>query len=814
MKRVLLILLFIFIFAPQLKSQNTFRFINFEGAGWVTAVKYSSDGSRLYARTDVGGVFRSDNSGANWNFISTYATTIGGLMTQGIAIHPNNQSILLLCCGTSYLDSDPGRGIWKTTDGGLTWVQVLQNINFSGNDDIRWGGECIIFDPSNSNILYAGGRESGLFKSTDAGDSWTQFAAPSIISGNISTITFRNGSPQEIWVGSESSSGTGGVWRTTNGGNSWTQMRTASQIENIVSRIIVKSDGAAFVAYNDKLVKYSSGIWTNFNDFTSGQGNFCALHFIGSENTIIAGRMDYTRLSQDGGQTFPTLLNLNILPPLAKHSFFWTTIQWARNEFMQNPANGNEWFISGGFGCFKSTDAGQNWHFSTGGINIPVMYRTHFHSTNPNFIFTAMGDLTFARITDGGSTGEVMDYPLVYQYGVQTNITNGTVILTTPASPNKQYVGGGNDYSVIEPGLFVTTNNGSSFTRLVPNGLPNTTANRPVLDGVASNTNADMIIVFIGGNYDQTIGSDQGVFWSSDGGNNFTRANGLSSNIFAPNIYSSSYMLGKDPFNTLKRYGYFLGNGGGFYESNDEGRNWILKNQVVNGFKEPGTLCVHPDVQNMFYLAITNSGLYKTTDGGISWNSEPGWQSAEQVDSRGNLIAVFGERTGDQFNKIYISSNSGNLWTVLTNQNHRLPNTTSLVINPYNSNQLWIGTSGNGIFIYDGLTIGIKNISSEVPTKFVLFQNYPNPFNPATNIKFDVPKGAKGQMTNVKIIIFDLLGREAAILVNASLLPGTYEANWDASNFPSGVYFYKLESRQAGSLTGNYAETKKMVLIK
>lgn len=802
MKTILFTVLIVLFSAYALRSQGSFRPINFEGAGWVTAVKYSSDGSKLYARTDVGGVFRSDNTGANWNFIATFSTSIGGLMVQGIAIQPGNPSVVLICSGTSYLDSDPNKGIWKTTDGGLTWTHVLQSINFSGNDDIRWGGECIVFDPSNSSVLYAGGRESGLYKSTDAGNTWTQIATSGVISGNISTITFRNGNPLEIWVGSESETGDAGVWRSTNGGSSWIQMRTSAQIENIVFRIIVKSDGTAFVAYNDKLVKYSSGKWTNFSDFISGQGSLAALHFMGSENTIIAGRMDYTRLSTDGGQTFPTILSMNIIPPPAKHSYWWTTIQWARNEFMQNPSNPNEWFISGGFGCLKSTNAGQNWRFSTNGINIPVMYRTHFHDTDPNMIYTSMGDLTFARIIDGGSSGEVQDYPLVYQYGVQENITNGNVIFSSSANPNKQYVGGGNDYSANQPALFITTNNGSNFTRLVPNGLPNTTPDRSILDGVVSNSDANKIIVFIGGNYDQTIGSDQGVFWSSDGGNNFTRASGLSNNIFAPNIFSYSYMLGKDPYNTLKRYGYFLGNGGGFYVSNDEGKNWVLMNQVVSGFKNPGTLSINPDVQNLFYLAISGSGLFVTTDGGNSWNNEPGWVSAEQVDSRGNLIVAFGEKTGDQFNKIYASTNSGNSWGEITDQNHRLPNTTSLTINPYNHNQLWIGTAGSGIFIFEGLTIGIRRISSGIPKSFELYQNFPNPFNPKTVINFSIHQKAL-----VKIMIYDILGKEVKTILNEIKIRGEYSVDFDASLLSSGVYFYRMVS-------DHFSDCKKMVLIK
>jgi hypothetical protein len=112
--------------------------------------------------------------------------------------------------------------------------------------------------------------------------------------------------------------------------------------------------------------------------------------------------------------------------------------------------------------------------------------------------------------------------------------------------------------------------------------------------------------------------------------------------------------------------------------------------------------------------------------------------------------------------------------------------------------------------------IGIQSVYSSVPDKFYLCQNYPNPFNPTTKIKFSIPTPlsppfAKGGRTQsggfVTLKIYDVLGREIAVLVNKRLQPGTYEVDWDASNYPSGVYFYRLSA-------GEYSESKKMVLIK
>ena len=103
--------------------------------------------------------------------------------------------------------------------------------------------------------------------------------------------------------------------------------------------------------------------------------------------------------------------------------------------------------------------------------------------------------------------------------------------------------------------------------------------------------------------------------------------------------------------------------------------------------------------------------------------------------------------------------------------------------------------------------IGIRNISEIVPSSYSLYQNYPNPFNPVTNIQFDIPSKDKSQNSKVKLVVYDILGKEIATLVNEQLQPGTYEVTFDGSNLVSGVYFYKLNS-------GDFSETKKMLLIK
>jgi hypothetical protein len=97
---------------------------------------------------------------------------------------------------------------------------------------------------------------------------------------------------------------------------------------------------------------------------------------------------------------------------------------------------------------------------------------------------------------------------------------------------------------------------------------------------------------------------------------------------------------------------------------------------------------------------------------------------------------------------------------------------------------------------------GIHQISQVIPDRIKMHNNYPNPFNPTTIIRYDLSKN-----DFVKLVVFDILGREVASLVNEKQSAGVYEVNWDASVYPSGVYFYRL-------VTDGFTDTKKMILLK
>ncbi|MCZ6702985.1 MAG: T9SS type A sorting domain-containing protein, partial [Ignavibacteria bacterium] len=103
--------------------------------------------------------------------------------------------------------------------------------------------------------------------------------------------------------------------------------------------------------------------------------------------------------------------------------------------------------------------------------------------------------------------------------------------------------------------------------------------------------------------------------------------------------------------------------------------------------------------------------------------------------------------------------------------------------------------------IWDSVIVSVDE-QSENPFSFILNQNYPNPFNPTTSIRY-----ALSNRQYVTIKVYDVQGTMVAALVNEEQPASSYEVEWNASNFPSGVYFYQLK-------TGSFVQTKKMMLLK
>jgi photosystem II stability/assembly factor-like uncharacterized protein len=225
--------------------------------------------------------------------------------------------------------------------------------------------------------------------------------------------------------------------------------------------------------------------------------------------------------------------------------------------------------------------------------------------------------------------------------------------------------------------------------------------------------------------------------------------------------------------------------------TSDGGANWSF---VYNGTPSQITFKI-ADVNSDTMIAVGQAGnILRTNNSGLNWsNLTFGSYNLNNITMLNNSLAY---AVGQ--NVIIKTTNTGDNWNV-----QYAPSSNLQAVYFLNAQTGWAcGTQGKLFKTTNGGTTAINKNGGPVSDKFSLSQNYPNPFNPVTNIKFEMPKSAM-----VKLVVYDLLGREITTLVNEELSPGIYEVSWVGSNYPSGVYFYLLT-------TGGFSESKKMVMIK
>lgn len=343
-------------------------------------------------------------------------------------------------------------------------------------------------------------------------------------------------------------------------------------------------------------------------------------------------------------------------------------------------------------------------------------------------------------------------------------------------------------------GVFLSTNNGESWVQ--------TSLTAPVIQSLLVNGNTVFAGTSISGVY---LSTNNGSSWIQTPLNNHTinalavKGNTVFAGSDSTGVYKTTNngaswvaagLTGTTVYSLAEGGGLILAglNNFGVRVSTDEGISWIttvINNTTVFDFAHNGSTV---------FAGTFNGGVYKSTNYGLNWV-----QSAFNEELTGTL-SVSGNNVfaGTFASGVFVSTDNGISWTQ-RNEGLTINNAEcSAILNNY----IFIGGQHSVFRRPLSELIGIQQISHEAPDSFSLTQNYPNPFNPVTNINFQLSKSAF-----VRLTVFDMLGKEVEVLVNEELRAGTYNTDWNASNYASGVYFYRLEA-------GDFSDIRKMVLVK
>ncbi|MFA3784011.1 T9SS type A sorting domain-containing protein, partial [Melioribacteraceae bacterium 4301-Me] len=238
----------------------------------------------------------------------------------------------------------------------------------------------------------------------------------------------------------------------------------------------------------------------------------------------------------------------------------------------------------------------------------------------------------------------------------------------------------------------------------------------------------------------------------------------------------------------------------GIWISDDDAKSWRRPHPNLDG--RLGTLFRSMAEYNHILIGRAEDGTFVSYNDGETWNKILGpvfYTSTGQrlfIDSYTNVFASpsIGYLTGGE--KMLWSWDLSN-WEVLFPDSADISDVYGIVeIQP---DKILVSASG-GLYLLKMTALNPVE-EKEITTSFSLSQNYPNPFNPTTTIRFSLPKSSK-----VKLIVFDVLGKEIATLVNGELDQGEHSVVFNAQNLPSGVYLYKLTA-------GDFVQTRKMLLL-
>ena len=738
-----------------------------------------------WAVGDLGALIKTTDGGLNWITEETNTTT-------PILKVNSYDGQIVIAAGFSGL-------ILRSTDGGESWTQMT-----SGVTGDLWGLQML-----NYTLGWACGKSNSLIKTTDAGLTWQRIYTPGYTS-DYWWIDFMN--EQYGFIAAN-----GKVLRTIDSGQSWEIIQAGDSYPlftiDVIDSLHIAAAGYGGTGYTAKNIFSSDGgnSWIEGQALTTHEIN-CVKYINPDTGYITMSEIGMYKTTNRGQE--------------------WTGIESIRDigefEFQLFPEQSIGYSAGTGLKLFKAEGDIDVWHKLI--INDDLV-DVFFTSEQKGFVISqGMYGLMF-RTTDSGISWDTVN-----------NVPGSNCITFTDSL--RGFIGASDSK------IYKTQNGGESWYQT--NGITNLIAKiffinqqtgwAAVTSRIFKSTNAGenwfeqvnrpgagfTSIYFVDSLYGWASLGGWKPYKTTDGGLNWIEQTNL-------DFYNTSdvYFVNVDTGWITNDYtGYIL------YRTNDGGINW----DTVGGMYQPRRFTFFPNKSH--WWAYGFSHIYETTDNGFDWQEiTPPTQVfakfSAPLDWLGYGVGGGGyivKYTDSSFVPVELTSFNAEVnkntvilkWSTATEKNNRGFEIERTLLSQISWQRIGFiqgsGTtteSNHYLFIDKHISTGnyfyrLKqidfdgtfNYSKEVevnvntPLKFSLSQNYPNPFNPTTTIKYAIPK-----TVNVELKVFYILGREVKTLVNEPRNAGYYEVQFNASNFASGVYFYRLKARE-------YIKTSKMLLIK
>jgi len=745
--------------------------------GRITDIEmHASDQQTIYAGTATGGIFKSTNAGTSWFpvFDKASSLTIGDL-----AIAPSDPKILYAGTGEANAGGGSstydGLGVFKSTDAGVTWT-------YAGLDKIRNTGRIVIHPKDPQTVFVAGmgdlyGKtpDRGIYRTTNGGTTWQKILFVSDSTGGIDLV-INPKNPDTLYaalwervrtINRRSYGGaTCNVYRSFDGGTTWTKLANGLPAATVNSgRIgLAISESAPDVVYAIYADKVGA--------------------FTGMYKTINSGN-SWVKVNDS-----------------ALSSMF-ATYGWWFGRVHVDPTNPDVVYAIG-FDLYKSTNGGSSWSNIGGSVHVDH-HSIYVHPKNPNFVLLGNDGGVYISKNAAGSWSHVSTLPITQFYtcevdaknpqrlygGAQDNGVHRT--MTGNLNDWNSIVGGDGFVALVDPvnnnyvygesqngALVRSTNGGASFSSGT-NGISGSDRknwNTPVIFDPANSQ-----ILYYGANrlYKST---DRAVSWTA-----------ISSELTKGN--------GGNGLGTISCVAVAPSNSSVIYAGTDDGNVWRTANGGTNWTKISASLPVRwvtriaVDLQNPLIAYVTLSGyrydeylphIFQTTDGGVSWKDISGNLPAAPIneviiDPADNKTLYIGSDVG-----VYAGSAAGN-WFVLGDS---LPNVPVIDLTLHQPTRTLVAaTFGRSMYKYD-LTATTPVIEETAALSSLTV--YPNPVSSSARISFQMEAQENG-----KIELYDFSGRLAGRLYEGAFVKGYNEFTWNPGEnkntvLPNGTYICRIVS--------------------
>ncbi len=686
--------------AEDTRTHGRWKSASFGGGGYTQNVVICPGApNRLYAHVDVGGVYRSDDSGKTWRMIhGGLPVGDGYLCVRGLAVDPGNPDRLVIAVGNQWTSN---RGIFLSTNAGDTWLKVL-DVPFLGNEQHRSTG--FVFAQTPAGEWLAGSAGAGLWKSSDRGGTW---ALDGLEGVNVTDIKIDSAGKVHVCAKPQTLPGgrllRGGFFTKAPGGE-WIEHPEGPD------EIVIAPDGVLTGVFDAREVRTSADggkTWSldseglpldieaskgftsesRFRALTAGPG----FQLVGSSRGTIyrraVGERVWSKVEREG------------VEEIFEGKPWWGRIQpgkWqhfgsAMGTVAVNPANPDNWWMTDWYGIYESKDAGRNWALRIDGIEVTVIHCFAQDPTDPGRVHAGMADNGYVPSTDGGMRFE----------GGKKFLSNMKALSLDPSLPGRIYGAGDGGAGEWRAGyLWVSADGGENWIRSPMRGAPADLKNSMNSISVRPGSPYEVAVAYSG-----PIGEGGGVFRSTDGGLTFEPLlEGLEkgADYFHKQIWGLVSELAHAADGTLVVTSHRTGD---IHRLPAGETTWQKIEQDLPG----KSFQIRADGEH-FFLTRSSGGLWRSTDG-VSWKQVYSGPCEVLAVDR----AVPGRIALATNGKVALSNDSGATWRDLGT-----PPFGQISTLGFAGERLLVGTRGGGFFLTSLSASGEQSVAAKTPSAGLL----------------------------------------------------------------------------------------------